>query len=145
VPVQSGVPQRTVLGPLMFLLYINDITKDINSPLRLFADDCLLYKVINNGEDTVTLQEDLNKLSQWADTWQLSFNVNKCTVIHCTRSLQPIIHDHILNNQILDVSDQHTYLGVLIHKTLSWSPHISNTITKVTKTLNFLKCNLSKC
>jgi len=68
--------------------------------------------IINNGEDTVTLQEDLNKLSQWADTWQLSFNVNNCTVIRCTRSLQPLIHDYILNNQILDASDQHTYLGV---------------------------------
>jgi len=67
----------------MFLLYINDITKDINSPLRLFADDCLLNRVINNTEDTTTLQEDLNKLSQWTDTWQLSFNVNKCTIIRC--------------------------------------------------------------
>ena len=69
----SGVPQGTVLGPLMFLLYINDITKDINSPLRLFADDCLLYRVINSVEDINRLQEDLNKLSEWTDTWQLKF------------------------------------------------------------------------
>ena len=61
VPVLSGVPQGTVLGPLMFLLYINDITKDINSPLRLFADDCLLYRVINSAEDANMLQEDLNR------------------------------------------------------------------------------------
>ena len=59
VSVMSGVPQGTVLGPLMFLLYINDITKDINSPLRLFADDCLLYRVINSVEDINRLQEDL--------------------------------------------------------------------------------------
>jgi len=81
VQVLSGVPQGTVLGPLMFLLYINDITQGINSPLRLFADDCLLYRVINSMEDTVRLQEDLNKLSEWADTWQLRFNITKCTVI----------------------------------------------------------------
>ena len=56
----------------MFLLYINDITKDINSPLRLFTDDCLLYRVINGAEDANMLQEDLNKLSEWANTWQLS-------------------------------------------------------------------------
>ena len=71
IPVLSGVPQGTVLGPLMFLSYINDIAKGINSPLRLFADDYLLYRVINGVEDTDRLQEDLNKLSEWANTWQL--------------------------------------------------------------------------
>ena len=65
----SPVPQGTVLGPLMFLLYINDITKDINSPLRLFANDCLLYRVVNSVEDANMLQEDLNRLSEWANTW----------------------------------------------------------------------------
>ena len=69
VPVLSGVPQGTVRGPLMFLLCINDIAKGINSPLCLFAEDCLLYRVINSVEDTNMLQEDLNKLSEWAHTW----------------------------------------------------------------------------
>ena len=76
VPVLSGVPQGTVLGPLMFLSYINDITKGINSPLRLFADDCLLYRVINGVEDTNKLEEDFNKLSEWANIWQPKFNVS---------------------------------------------------------------------
>ena len=58
--VLSGVPQGTVLGPLMFLLYINDISKHINSPLRLFADDCLLYRVISCKDDASLLQEDLD-------------------------------------------------------------------------------------
>jgi len=145
VPVLSGVPQGTVLGPLMFLLYINDITKGINSPLRLFADDCLLYRIINNIDDTNRLQEDLNKLSEWADAWQLRFNASKCTVIRCTRSLTPFSHDYTLNNDILKLSDQHTYLGVTLHKSLSWSPHISNIVTKASRTLNFLKRNLSNC
>ena len=145
IPVLSGVPQGTILGPLMFLLYINDIAKGINSPLRLFADDCLLYRVINGVEDTNRLQEDLNKLSEWANTWQLKFNVSKYTVIHCTRSLTKFTHDYILNNCTLYVSDQHTYLGVIIHKSLSWSPHISDIVTKASRTLNFIKRNLSKC
>ena len=106
------VPQGTVLRLLMFLLYINDITKGINSPLHLFADDCLLYRIINSVEDINRLQEDLNRLSEWANTWQLKFNVNKCTVIRCTRSLTPLIHDYILNHHTLKLSDQHTYLGV---------------------------------
>ena len=141
----SGVPQGTVLGPLMFLLYINDITKDINSPLRLFADDCLLYRVINSAEDANMLQEDLNRLSEWANTWKLRFNVSKCTVIRCTRSLTPFNHVYTFNNHILNLSDQHTYLGVILNTSLSWSPHISSIVTKAFKTLNFLKRNLNKC
>ena len=75
VIVQSGVPQGTVLGPLMFLLYINDIADGLSSPLRLFADDCLLYRTINSEEDAIQLQNDLDQLSTWANKWQLRFNV----------------------------------------------------------------------
>ena len=60
-PVHSGVPQGTVLGPLMFLIYINDITEHISSSLRLFADDCLLYKIITTEEDSMQLQYYLNQ------------------------------------------------------------------------------------
>ena len=115
VLVSSGVPQRTVLGPF-FLLYINDIIKNIVSPLRLFADDCLLYRVIDSQEDTFILQQDLDQLSQWVQTWQLRFNIAKCVVIRCTRSLQPIIYDYKLNNHSLTVTDRYTYLGVLLDK-----------------------------
>ena len=104
----------------MFLLYINDIIKNIVSPLRLFADDCLLYRVIDSQEDTFILQQDLDKLSQWVQTWQLRFNIAKCVVIRCTRSLQPIVYDYKLNNHSLTVTDRHTYLGVLLDKYLSW-------------------------
>ena len=84
----------------MFLLYINNIAKGIYSPLRLFADDCLLYRVINGVEDTNRLQEDLNKLSEWTNTWQLKLNVSKRTVIPCTRPLIHFTYDYILNNCI---------------------------------------------
>ena len=104
VKVSSGVPQGTVLGPLMFLLYINDITKSITSPLRLFADDCLLYRVINLQSDVTILQQDLDKLSEWVQIWQLRFNVPKCVVIRCTRSQSPIIHHYELNNHTLTVT-----------------------------------------
>ena len=61
------------------------------------------------------------------------------------RSLSPLTHDYTLHSHILDISDQHMYLGVLIHKSLSWSPHISNVVNKASRTLNFLKRNLNKC
>ena len=65
VPVSPGVPQGTVLGPLMFLIYINYITEDISSQLRLFVDDCLLYLPIKSEQDSILLQRDLDTLSQW--------------------------------------------------------------------------------
>ena len=68
-PVLSGVPQGTVLGPLLFSLYINDITEDIDSELRLFADDCVCYREIKDTEDTVKLQEDIDRLGYWARSW----------------------------------------------------------------------------
>ena len=66
VPVLSGVPQGTVLGPLLFSLYINDTTEDIDSELRLFADDCVCYREIKKSEDMVKLQADIDLLWHWA-------------------------------------------------------------------------------
>ena len=85
VPVISGVPQGTVLGPLMFLLYINDINKNIiSSKLGLFADDCVIYKTIYNKDDSITLQKDLSTLSDWARIWQMNFNIDKCILLRFT-------------------------------------------------------------
>ena len=66
---------RSVLGPTLFLVYINDIANGIQSQLRLFADDCIIYRTINTPEDHTTLQQDLNHLSKWATTWQIKWNL----------------------------------------------------------------------
>ena len=71
--VVSGVPQGTVLGPFMFSLHINDITSDIESEMRLFADDCVSYREIKNKEDTLKLQEDIDRLGSWARKWGMQF------------------------------------------------------------------------
>ena len=64
----SGVPQGTVLGPLLFLLHINDLPSVVSSKVRLFADDCLIYRNIKNKEDQIALQKDLNLLENWGNT-----------------------------------------------------------------------------
>ena len=79
--VESGVPQGTVLGPLLFLIHINDLPERVKSQVRLFADDCLLYRVIRKIEDQLLLQEDLKALEEWASTWGMSFNASKCYVM----------------------------------------------------------------
>ena len=79
--VASGVPQGTVQGPLMFLLYINDIGNDITSKIRLFADDSLLYLAISTKDDCKRLQQDLDRMVNWTKTWQMIFNPLKCYVL----------------------------------------------------------------
>ena len=145
VSVTSGVPQGTVLGPLMFLLYVNDIITHENSPLRIYADDCLLYRIIDTPEDTAILQNDLDQITSWVATWQLRLNITKCVLIRCGRSHSQINYHYTLNNHTLKQTDSHPYLGVTLDKTLSWSQHISNIAKKASNTLNFLKRNLSDC
>ena len=84
--VISGVPQGTVLGPLLFLIYINDIVANIKSEIRLFADDCILYRKIATAHDCQILQQDMDSLFQWSKTWQMEFNVSKCNVMSISRA-----------------------------------------------------------
>ena len=72
--VMSGVPQGTVLGPLLFLTYINDLPNNIHSSIRLFADNCVLYREIKNEIDSQERQKDLNSLMKWEYDWQMNFN-----------------------------------------------------------------------
>ena len=82
VSILSDVPQGNVLGPLLFLLYINDIANRVSSSIRLFADDCIfLYRVIKCENDSIILQHDLDLLSQWATLWQMKINISKCVLI----------------------------------------------------------------
>ena len=77
VPVISGVPQGTVLGPLLFLIFINDLPNCVQSRIRLFADDCILYRNIRSNEDTIVLQDDLNKLADWKKNGEwISIQIN---------------------------------------------------------------------
>ena len=80
--VLSGVPQGTVLGPLLFLVHINDLPDSVQSSVRLFADDCLLYRQIRSNQDQEILQNDLKNLIIWANNWGMRFNAKKCSVLY---------------------------------------------------------------
>ena len=79
--VISGIPQGTVLGPLLFVVYINDILDNINSDGLLFADDTKIFRAITCKEDSLELQGDINKLEQWSDLWLLKFHPDKCHLL----------------------------------------------------------------
>ena len=88
VEVLSGVPQGTVLGPVLFLCFINDIADSLSSTIHLFADDALLFHTIDSAGDAALLQEDLTKLDDWANTWHMEFNACKCYALHITNKCQ---------------------------------------------------------
>ena len=124
--VLSGVPQGTVLGPLLFLLHINDLPAAVSpgTECRLFADDCLLYRCITCRLDQIKLQEDLANLEKWAIRWGMRFNAKKCYVMTICRRHTQISHMYQLCGTILGGVEQEKYLGVLISQDLSWGPHI---------------------
>ena len=92
VPVKSGVPQGSVLGPSLFLFYINDIPVGLHSTIRLFADDTIAYLAIKTNSDCISLQKDLDKLGLWEQKWKMAFHPDKCNVLSITRNKTPIKH-----------------------------------------------------
>ena len=145
VPVLSGVPQGSVLGPVLFLLFINDLPDNIRSSVRLFADDCVLYRNIHSLQDCLTLQEDLTSLGQWEADWQMKFNVAKCHSMRVTRHQyhKQILFDYSLHNQTLENVQSAKYLGITITDNMDWGQHVSEISSKATKTLGFLRRNLA--
>lgn len=140
--VDSGVPQGTVLGPILFLCHINDLPNCVKSQVRLFADDCLIYRDIESFQDHQTLQQDLKQLEAWADDWGMSFNATKCYILSINLSSNFLYQ---LNNTILQHVTENPYLGILLSHDLKWSAHISNISKKASSTLGFLRRNLRRC
>ena len=89
IPTSSGVPQGSVLGPILFLAYINDLLDQVKSRVRLFADDTAMYLALDKQGDSEILQKDLESLEKWEKLWDMSFNPSKCKVIHVARSKSP--------------------------------------------------------
>ena len=141
-PVLSGVPQGTVVGPLLFLLYINDINTNIQSSIRLFADDCLIYRQIESHADQDILQQDLEHLQTWADKWLMSFNVKTCFVMQFGLSRRKQKWDYVMKQQALAHTPDSTYLGVTLNHKLHWKPHIESMCSKSNKILGFIRRNL---
>eukprot|EP00794_Sanderia_malayensis_P006479 gene6479-7218_t len=145
VKVESGVPQGTVLGPLLFLLFINDITMQIDSHLRLFADDCLLYEEVNDSVMAENLQRNLHLLGQWAEKWKMSFNVSKCYHMSIGPKGNIPAFEYKLNGEILKEVTHHAYLGIEIDCKLKWEEHVTKIVSKGNRSLAFLRRNLGMC
>jgi hypothetical protein len=126
-------------------LYINDITDGVQSTIRLFADDSILYREIRNPVDHSILQEDLNTIFNWADTWQISFNASKCQHLSITRKIKQSHFNYKVAQQVIEKTTSHKYLGVTITSDLSWNEHVANLKSKACSTLGVIRRNLGPC
>ena len=123
VPVTSGVPRGSVMGPILFIVYINDHPQGIISQVRLFTDDTAIYMylTVENKNDSEILQRDLDRLQAWERKWDMEFNPSKYQVIRVTKARTPLDTQYILHGQVLEVVSSARYLGMDISSNLSWN------------------------
>ena len=121
--VSSGVPQGSILGPLLVIVYINDLNEKMTSTVLKFADDT---KISSNSQQE--LQRDLDTAVEWAQTWQMQFNTNKCKVMHVGHRNERAIYN--MGNHRLEEVEEEKDLGVLIHRTLSVSNNCAVAVKK---------------
>ena len=143
VDVRSGVPQGSVLGPCLFLVYINDLPDRLTSQTRLFADDTAIHRPVANIQDQGDLQRDLEKLEEWEASWEMKFHPDKCSTLRFSRKhfrLEKTVYK--LHGHSLAIEEATKYLGVILQHDLSWNTHIETICSKANKTLGFLRRNL---
>ena len=139
--VKSGVPQGSVLGPLLFIIYINDLDIGITSKISKFADDTKIGRSITNENDTEALQRDLDSLHKWADDWQMKFNVDKCSVIKFGKRQNNV--NYKLDNMEISTSDKERDLGVIVSSDLKPRNQCISARNKANRMLGFISRSVS--
>ena len=141
VVIRAGVPQGSILGPLLFLLYINDIVLEIKSNIRLFADDTSLFIIVDNlAEAANILNDDLSKITRWAGMWLVSFNAAKTNSLLLTRkSYKPYHPTLYMQNQPISEIDSHKHLGIYFSNDCSWHRYINYIKEKAWSRINVMR------
>ena len=122
--VTSGVPQGSVLAPIMFQVYINDMAEGLSSYINLFADDAKLLKIIKSQDDCKVLQADIDKIHDWSIRWKLEFNAKKCHVLEMGKSIRRPSWNYRIGEEMITKSKEEKDLGVIIQDTLTPDRHI---------------------
>ncbi|KAK3101624.1 hypothetical protein FSP39_004973 [Pinctada imbricata] len=139
--ISAGVPQGSILGPILFLIYINDIVQDINSSIKLFADDTTLYVIVDSPASAAnSLNNDLDTIHAWSLKWLVDFSPDKTEVMIFSKKRAPSQHPSLfLNDTCLTEVPSHRHLGLTFSSDLSWDTHIHNAIGKVIPKLNIMR------
>ena len=137
LPVYSGVPQGSVIGPVLFLIYINDLLDETDSKGKLFADDAKNFRAIKNEQDIETLQQDLMKLQEWSQKWLLKFNESKCKVMHIGGYDSD--YQYFMNDVALERTTEEKDLGVYVTPDLKTSVHVAKVAAKANSVVGQIK------
>ena len=139
--VEAGVPQGSILGPLLFLLYINDIVESINSSIRLFADDTTLYIIVDNPLHAANqLNSDLSKIHQWATKWLVTFNPSKSESIIFSRKRNKPNHPNVvMDQQPIQEVNSHKHLGLILSSDCTWHDHLEYIKSKAWTRINVMR------
>ena len=139
--VWSGVPQGSVLGPILFIIYINDLPEKITSLTKIFADDTKIYRPITSIEDADALQRDLDSLVEWCYIWKMAFNTDKCKVMHYGKKNQRYLY-HMDGNLLDEVKEQKD-LGVMISNDLKSESQVIYCVKRANQKLSMIKHTFS--
>ena len=129
-PVASGIPQGSVLGPILFLIYINDLPDVVKNLLKLFAGDTKIYAKVNNIEEKDILQEDIRSLNDWSNKWQLKFNKSKWKHLHLGRDTE---FTYEMDGDTITTTTEEKDPGVLMDNQLKFQAHIGTQIKRQTR------------
>ena len=133
--VTSGVPQGSVLGPILFILFVNSISEEVDGDILLFADDTKLYKIIDTDEDQLAMQEDINNLHRWSQAWLMTFNKEKCKTMHFGHNNG--MQDYYMDGVKLSTIKEEKDLGVLITDDLKPSVQCTEAARKAMSALRW--------
>ena len=135
--VKSGIPQGSVLGPVLFVIFINDIPRALQNATKIFADDTKAYKAVRNIEDQASLQNDVDSAFNWSQKWQMKFNIDKCHSLPMGHS--NLHYPYQIDGTIIDSVEEEKDLGVIIDSKLSFHRHIMEIVKKANNTLGCIR------
>lgn len=138
--VTSGIPQGSVLGPILFLIFINDLPDAINCCIKLFADDAKIYAQVNSIEQGKDLQGNIKRAEEWASTWEMFFNEKKCKQLHIGTKDMGITYKMYKNNSetVVEKADTEKDLGVVFDSKLLFREHIASKIKIANRNLGLI-------
>ena len=139
ITVKSGVPQGSILGPLLFNIHVLDLPSFVSSAIPQYADDTVLYRPIYSVQDEVNLQTDLDAIRTWSTINKLPLNAAKCVVMHITRSRRPILVSYRMGDTSLETITTHKHLGIVLSSNLEWGPHVDEVTSKAKRLLGFIR------
>ena len=141
LPVSTGVPQESVLGPTLFLIYINNLSQAVSCNVTLYADDTLLYSEVNSNQEKQLFQMNINALHDWSTKWKMPFITNKCEIIAFSNRTQADSL-YTLGGNLLRYVQEARYLGIQMQSNLRFDRHISEKIKDASKVLGCIKFTL---